>query len=68
MALDPFGEELVRPKPETHLIGQDLSALSIDELQERVDLLSREIERLHQARQKKQSSKSAADAFFKAST
>lgn len=68
MALDPFGEELVRPKPETHLIGQDLSALSIDELQERVDLLSREIERLHQARQKKQASKSAADAFFKAST
>lgn len=68
MALDPFGEELVRPKPETHMIGQDLAALSIDELQERVEMLSREIDRLEEARQQKQASKSAADSFFKASS
>ena len=68
MALDPFGEELVRPKPETHMIGQDLAALSIDELQERVELLSREIGRLEEARQQKQASKSAADSFFRASS
>jgi uncharacterized small protein (DUF1192 family) len=68
MALDPFGEELVRPKPESHTIGQDLSALSIDELQERVEMLSREIDRLQEARLQKQASKSAADSFFKASS
>lgn len=68
MALDPFGEELVRPKPEAHVIGQDLSTLSIDELQERVELLSREIDRLQQAKQQKQASKSAADSFFKGSS
>ncbi len=68
MALDPFGEELVRPKPEAHVIGQDLSTLSIDELQERIAMLSGEIDRLQQARQQKQASKSAADSFFKTST
>ena len=50
MALDPFGEELVRPKPEAHVIGQDLSTLSIDELQERIAMLSGEIDRLQEAR------------------
>ncbi len=68
MALDPFGEEPVRQKPEAHVIGQELSALSIDELEERIAMLTREIERLHEARQKKQDSKSAADAFFKSMT
>jgi uncharacterized small protein (DUF1192 family) len=68
MALDPFGEELVRPRPEAHVIGQDLSTLSIDELQERIAMLSREIDRLQEAKQQKQASKSAADSFFKASS
>jgi uncharacterized small protein (DUF1192 family) len=68
MALDPFGEELVRPRPEAHVIGQDLSALSIDELEERVAMLQREIDRLQEARKKKIDSKSEADAFFKATT
>ncbi len=68
MTLNPFGEELVRPKPEAHVIGQDLSTLSINELQERAEMLSREIDRLHEARQQKQASKSAADSFFKASS
>jgi uncharacterized small protein (DUF1192 family) len=68
MALNPFGEELVRLKPEAHVIGQDLSTLSIDELQERIAMLSHEIDRLQEARQQKQASKSAADSFFKASS
>jgi uncharacterized small protein (DUF1192 family) len=68
MALDPFGEEIVRPRPEAHVIGQDLSALSIDELQERVAMLQSEIDRLQEARKKKVDSKSVADAFFKASS
>ena len=61
---DPFGAE-VRKKPTHHEIGQLLDALSVDELTERIGLLNTEIARLEQARQAKQASKNAADAFFK---
>jgi len=60
---DPFGAP--RKKPTSHEIGQNLDALSVDELDERVALLEQEIERLKAARQSKQASKAAADAFFK---
>jgi uncharacterized small protein (DUF1192 family) len=60
---DPFG---ARPKkPVSHEIGQLLDALSVHELDERIALLAQEIERLEAARQAKQASKQAADAFFK---
>ena len=49
----------------THEIGQDLSLLSVEELTERIALLSSEIERLKEAMGKKRSSKDAADRFFK---
>jgi uncharacterized small protein (DUF1192 family) len=61
---DPFGAK-VRKKPTHHEIGQLLDALSVDELDERIGLLQAEIARLEQARQAKQASKTAADAFFK---
>jgi uncharacterized small protein (DUF1192 family) len=48
-----------------HEIGQDLSTLSIDEIGERIALLSAEIARLETARGAKNSSLKAADAFFK---
>ena len=48
-----------------HEIGQDLSALSIDELGERIELLHAEIARLETARGAKSSSRKAADSFFK---
>jgi uncharacterized small protein (DUF1192 family) len=64
MALDPFADEL-RPTVSGHEIGQDLSMLSIDELDERVEMLEREIARLKDARAKKESSLAAASAFFK---
>ncbi|MGL4497294.1 MAG: DUF1192 domain-containing protein [Beijerinckiaceae bacterium] len=64
---DPFAEDLPRPKPKAHEIGQDLSMLSVFELDERMALLQAEIERLAEARARKESSKSAADAFFKKS-
>lgn len=55
-----------RPRKKiTHEIGQDLSLLSIEELNERVQLLSDEIERLRAASASKQASRSAADKFFK---
>jgi len=48
-----------------HEIGQDLSLLSVDELGERIALLTAEIQRLHAAEAKKLASKDAADRFFK---
>ena len=49
----------------SHEIGQDLSLLSVDELNERIALLSAEIERLQTAMTKKRASRDAAANFFK---
>ncbi len=55
-----------RPKKKiTHEIGQDLALLSVAELNERVTLMREEIARLESDIAKKQSSRSAADNFFK---
>jgi uncharacterized small protein (DUF1192 family) len=55
-----------KPAPKrTHEIGQDLSALSVEELAARVALLKDEIARLEVAREKKLAQKNAADAFFR---
>jgi len=48
-----------------HEIGQDLSQLSVFELKERIAALNAEIARIESAVQKKESSKNAADNFFK---
>lgn len=65
MAIDPFAEELPRKKPTTHEIGQDLSTLSVSELDERIVQLEAEIRRLKEARDRKEASRTAASAFFK---
>ena len=65
MAIDLFADEFTRPKPEAHELGQDLSALSIVEIGERIEILEREIERLREARGRKEASKNAASAFFR---
>jgi uncharacterized small protein (DUF1192 family) len=52
-------------KKVTHEIGQDLSLLSVEELTERIALMTSEIERLQVAMTKKRASKAAADSFFK---
>lgn len=62
---DPFFEDLPKKKPQIHEIGQDLSAISVDELGERIALLKREIERLEAERAKKDKAKSAAADVFK---
>jgi uncharacterized small protein (DUF1192 family) len=49
----------------SHEIGQDLSLLSVAELNERVALLNAEIERLQAAVAKKRASKDAANSVFK---
>jgi uncharacterized small protein (DUF1192 family) len=55
-----------RPRKKiTHEIGQDLSLLSVEELSERIGLLTSEIERLQAAATKKRASREAANNFFK---
>ena len=55
-----------RPRKKiSHEIGQDLSLLSVEELSERIALLTGEITRLQEAAAKKRASKDAADNFFK---
>jgi uncharacterized small protein (DUF1192 family) len=55
-----------RPKKKiAHEIGQDLSLLSVRELDERIGLLKDEIARLEADKIKKHATRSAADQFFK---
>jgi uncharacterized small protein (DUF1192 family) len=55
-----------RPKKKTsHEIGQDLSLLSADELQARINLMKDEIERLSAELKAKGASRSAAEKLFK---
>lgn len=55
-----------RPKRKiSHEIGQDLSQLSVGELEERVVLLREEIARLEAAATKKKASRDVASQFFK---
>jgi uncharacterized small protein (DUF1192 family) len=65
VALDPFADEPMRPKARTHELGQDLTTLSIEELDERVAVLEAEIARLKEARASKEASRDAASAFFR---
>jgi len=52
-------------KKVSHEIGQDLSLLSVEELNERIALLNSEAGRLQAAATKKLASKQAANNFFK---
>ena len=65
MAFDPLLEERPAAKPAPHEIGQDLATLSVSELDERIAILEGEIERLKEAKAKKEASRTAASAFFK---
>ena len=59
-----FDDELQK-KPVSHEIGQDLSALSVEELEKRVELLKEEIIRLEEACAAKRASMASAESFFK---
>ena len=55
-----------KPKKKiTHEIGQDLSLLSVEELNDRIGLLKDEIARLEADIARKRATRSAADSFFK---
>jgi uncharacterized small protein (DUF1192 family) len=62
---DPFSEELPRRTGLAHDIGQDLSLLSVEELEDRIRQLQGEIVRLEEARAAKLASRRLADSFFK---
>jgi uncharacterized small protein (DUF1192 family) len=62
----PAMDEDDRPKKKiVHEIGQDLTLLSVRELQERIASLKEEIGRLEADIAKKQSSRNVADQFFR---
>jgi uncharacterized small protein (DUF1192 family) len=62
----PAPDDDDRPKKKiTHEIGENLTLLSVGELNERIALLKEEIARLEADIKTKQASKSAADRFFK---
>lgn len=53
-----------RKKP-THEIGQDLSLLSVGDLEDRIGILEAEIVRMREALQARHRTRSAADSVFK---
>lgn len=61
-----FGDEPIH-QAKTHEIGQDLSLLSISDLQERILALQAEIARLQTEIESKSETKSAAEALFRRS-
>ena len=62
----PASDDDDRPKKKiVHDIGQELTLLSVAELDERVALLKEEIARLEADKAKKHAQRSAADQFFK---
>ena len=64
MAIDP--EELLpRKKPTEIALGEDISAMSEFELEERIERLEAEIARCREAIGTRRATKSAADAFFR---
>lgn len=60
-----FLDEPPRKKPTAHEIGQDLSLISVGELDERIAALEAEIARLKADRAAKVASRSAAESVFK---
>ncbi|MGI9483644.1 MAG: DUF1192 domain-containing protein [Hyphomicrobiales bacterium] len=61
-----FDDEDARAKKAAELVvGADLSAISVDELKERITLLEEEIARIQAEIAAKQSSKDAAESVFR---
>lgn len=64
MAIDL--DELVPRKPKSQsVLGEDLSTMSVTELEARIAALEQEIVRSREALKSRAATKNAADAFFK---
>ena len=59
-----FDEEPLK-KETAHVVGQDLSTFSIEELDKRIASLTLEIARLEEEAGNKRASKQSAESFFK---
>lgn len=59
-----FDDDARLPRPASHEIGAELSALSIAELEERIELLRDEIARIEAELQAKGSTRDAAESLF----
>ncbi len=59
------GDEPRAKKASEIVVGADLSAISVEELEERISMLKAEIARLIAEIDKKQSSKASAESFFR---
>ena len=57
-------EDRVKPRPDL-VIGEDLSSISVDELEARITLLEGEISRLRAEIVSKQGTRASAESFFK---
>ena len=57
-------DDASKPRPEL-VIGEDLSAISVEELEERITTLEGEISRLRAEIVSKRSSMASAESFFK---
>ncbi len=60
-----FDEDGRPIKQARHEVGQDLALLSEADLEERIETLKEEIQRIEAERTKRGSTRAAADAFFK---
>jgi len=58
-------DEETRPKQQQIIVGADLSNLSVEELEQRIDVLKAEIARIEADLATKRSSRNAADSVFK---
>ena len=58
-------DEEAPKKSANMVIGENLDAISVAELEQRIKVLDSEISRLRAEIAKKQASRSAADAFFR---
>lgn len=61
-----FGDD-DRPikQPAAHVVGSDLSSLSVEDLAERIALLKEEILRLEAEKDRKSAGRAAADSLFR---
>ncbi len=60
-----FDEDMVKPRNSVTLSEEELSLLSVTEIDQRIALLQSEIERLKTERLKKGDSRAAAEALFR---
>ncbi|MGP4691697.1 MULTISPECIES: DUF1192 domain-containing protein [Rhizobium/Agrobacterium group] len=60
-----FDDDLPQKQNTTHIIGADLTLLSVDELTARINILSAEIERLEGEKEKKSAGRKAAENLFR---